>query len=178
MEVAANDAPQPEGAAPPPADRKRRSLPVSGTALIALAITAVVVIATVVILLAGNQTAATYPADSPEGSLQRYVAAWFDEDYDTAYTYFSTRVKAQMSLEEFRREAGFGYTPDSQSVELDSSTGTDPRRTLNITVEDYFGYGGEGYRHQESVSMVLEPDGWRVDESLIGLQPYYGSKEF
>lgn len=177
MEVAA-DAPQPEGAALPPPARKTRSLPLGGTALIALAITAVVVIATAIILLAGNQTAATYPADSPEGSLQRYVAAWFDEDYDTAYTYFSTRVKAQMSLEAFRREAGFGYAPDSQSVELDSSTGTDPRRNLQITVEDYFGYGGEGYRHQETVSMVLEPDGWRVDESLVGLQPYYDNSEY
>ncbi len=180
MDVPANDAPQPEGAVPtePVSPRSSRRWRLSGTALIALAIAAVVAIATLVILLAGNQGAATYPADSPESSFQRYLAAWYDEDYDTAYGYFSTRAKGQMSLEEFRREAGYGYGPEGQSVELVSATGADPRRTLRITIEDYFGYGGEGYEHEESISMVLEADGWRIDEALLGVQPYYGYSEF
>ncbi|MEX2547757.1 MAG: hypothetical protein WD830_08210 [Chloroflexota bacterium] len=154
------------------------SLRLGGTALIALAITAVVVVATLVILLAGNPPAAAYPADSAEGAFQRYLGAWYDEDYDTAHTYFSARIKAQMSLAQYRQDSEYGYGPDNQSVELDSVTGTDERKNLRLTVIDYFGFGGEGYSRTESVPMVLEPDGWRIDRALLGMQEHYDFSEF
>jgi len=85
------------GPTPPPVEtptgpptRSMRMPRLGSTAWIALGITAVVFVATVIVLLAGNQAQASYPADSPEAALQGYLTAWYDDDYDTAYGFFST----------------------------------------------------------------------------------------
>jgi hypothetical protein len=170
-------APGPEdvqGPAPP------RPEPVAGrprlgsTAWIALGIAAVVVVATAIVLLAGNRPLAQYPAGSPEAALQGYLGAWYDEDYPSAYEYFSTRVKAQMSYEEF---ALFGYpsASDNQTVTIDRVTGEGDRRTIYVTVEDYYDSDfSSSYSHQLTVRVVLESGRWLIDDALNGVEPYYG----
>src|SRR3990172_7758576 len=97
------------GPTPPPVEtptgpptRSMRMPRLGSTAWIALGITAVVFVATVIVLLAGNQAQASYPADSPEAALQGYLTAWYDDDYDTAYGFFSTVASSQMPLSDFR----------------------------------------------------------------------------
>lgn len=169
----------PVAAAPSPVPQARGIRP-SATAWIALGITAVVVVATLVVLLAGNQGQASYPADSPEAALQGYLAAWYDDDYDTAYSFFSASVHTQMSEFDFRQKAGYGYGPENQFVTLERVSGSGDTRTLYLTVEDHYGpdYGGGGYTHDMQVRMVLESGGWKIDDALIGLEPYYGSFDF
>jgi hypothetical protein len=148
---------------------------VSSTAAIALGITLVIVVATAIVLLAGGQAGTSYPANSPEGAFQRYLDAWFDKDYAAAYEYFTPRIKATMSYDEFERDAELYGSYVRQTVSLDRSSGTDPTRTLHLTVTDYYGdpaYGG-GYSQEQSVRMRLEGTSWLIDEALIGLQPYY-----
>lgn len=176
MEDMSHQTTVPEAGTPDRGRPSLRGVRLGATAWIALGITAVVLVATVIVLLAGNQAQATYPADSPEAALQRYLTAWYDKDYNTAYELFSSDVKGQMSPSDFRRDAGFAYGPDNQTVTLARTTGSGDSRTLHMIVEDYYGpeYGGSGYSHDVQVRMTLEPDGWKIDDQLIGLEPYYG----
>ena len=167
--------PPPVVAAPTPAPPPRQRVQLSATTWIALAITAIVVVATAIVLLAGNQAQASYPADSPEAALQGYLSAWYDRDYDTAYGYFSADVTATMSATDFREQAGYSYGSSNQIVTLEQVSGTGDSRTLYLSVQENYGpeYGA-GYDHDVQVRMVIEAGGWKVDDALIGLEPYYG----
>lgn len=143
------------------------------TTWLGIFIAAVVVLATAIVLVGGGRSPANYPADSPEGAFQRYLVAWYDEDYTTAYDYFSTSVKARMSYGEF---AEYGYYNSQQSVTINSTTGTGDRRTINVTVEEFYGVGpGSSYTHDEFISMQLENGAWKIDEALNGIEPNYGN---
>ena len=144
------------------------------TAWMALAIGAVVVIATAIVLFGGNRAPVSYPADSPEGALRSYLIAWYDDDYVTAYDYFSQRVKAQMQYYEFT-QYGHVYSTD-QTVTIDRTTGTGDRRTIFLTVNEYYGADpGSSYSRDVSVNMIIEAGAWRIDEALSGVDPNYGS---
>jgi hypothetical protein len=145
------------------------------TAWLAIFIGTVVVVATAVILLGGNRPPANYPADSPEGALQRYLVAWYDSDYVTAYDYFSTSVKARMSFSDFTLYANdYGV---EQTVTIDRTTGTGTRRTIYLTVEEFYGPdpGGGSYSRDVSITMVQEGGVWKVDEPLSGVDQNYSS---
>lgn len=153
----------------PAAGRDSRQLLFIGAGILALLILSVVVV-----LLVGRTGAADYPADSPEGTLQRYLAAFDDGDYEVAYGYFSDRVKEEMPIEDFRQAAGmYGGYPTTQRVLFEGSSGDGDRVRLELVVEYFYGEGlGSGSdRQPRQVNMVREGDGWRIDDSLFGLDP-------
>jgi hypothetical protein len=147
----------------------------SSTAWLGIFIGAVVVVATAIVLLGGNRPPANFPADSPEGALQRYLVAWYNGDYPTAYDYFSTGVKARMSYSDFTIYASDYGT--EQTVTIDRTTGTGTRRTIYLTVEEFYGTdpGGGSYSRDVSISMVQEGDAWKIDEPLSGVDQNYSS---
>jgi hypothetical protein len=153
-----------------------RRVRLSATAWIALGITAIVVLATAVVLLAGNEAQARYPADSPEAALQGYLTSWYDRAYSDAYGYFSTNVTSMMAEADFRQQAGYSYGTTNQTVTLERVSGTGNSRSLYLSVQENYGpdFGGGAYTHDVQVNMVLEPGGWKIDDPLIGLEPYYG----
>jgi len=135
-------------------------------------ILALLVISVVVVLLVGRGGATTYPADSPEGTLQRYLAAFDDGDYETAHGYFSERVRDEMSMEDFRQSVGmYGGYPTTQRVIFEGTSGAGDRVRLDLVVEYFYGEGlGAGSdRQPRQVNLVREADGWRIDDPLIGL---------
>jgi hypothetical protein len=71
-------------------------------------VVALVAVALIVALLTGNNVD-EFPADSPEGALQRYLLALHDKDYDVAYSYLSDDLQASCSLQEFLR-----YAPETE----------------------------------------------------------------
>jgi hypothetical protein len=161
------------------ADQKRGRR-FGGVGWIALGIAVVVIAATIVVLVAGNRPATSFAADSPEAALQGFLAAWEVDDLDTAYTYFSDPVQARMSLDEYLQSRDYYYVgDDGHIVQLTRTTGAGDRRQIQLTVEEFYGVGlGSGsYTHAETVSMVHEADGWKVDESLAGFQPYFPDSE-
>jgi hypothetical protein len=154
------------------ADQKR-GWPFGAVGWIAVGIAIVVITATIVVLVVGNRPATSFAADTPEAALQSYLAAWEVEDLDTAYSYFSDRVQARLALDDYLQSRDFYYDSADRTVQLDQTTGEGDRRQIQLTVEEFYGEGlGSGsYTHEETVSMIHEADGWKVDESLAGLLP-------
>jgi hypothetical protein len=146
---------------------------------ISAGVLAVAVLGAAVVLLAEGREPVTFEPDTPQAAMQAYMAAWQDDDYDAAYLFFSDEVRADTSLEEYESQArGFGdsYGGSERAVYIDRADGDEQRVTLYLTVEEYYdgggGIGGDSYRSQREVRMVQQPDGWKIDEPLIGLEQF------
>ncbi len=144
-------------------------------------ILALVIVSVAVVLLAGRGASTQFPADSPEGAFQRYLAAHEDRDYEAAYEYFSEHVGEQMSMEEYRQNAqmysgGPGFGDTTQRVLFQDTEGDGDRVQLNLVVEYFYGdgMGGGSDRYPLQVTMIREDGEWRLDDPLIGIEPYYG----
>ena len=149
--------------------RESRSLLYIGAGILAL-----LVISVVVVLAIGRTATPDYPADSPEGALQRYFVAFEEGDYEAAYEYFSERVKEQMSVDDFRRSIGmYGSPPGGQRVLFQGTSGEGDRVRVELVVEYFYddGFGGGSSSQPRQVSMVREDGEWRIDDALAGLEP-------
>ncbi len=78
---------------------------------------AVLVIASVLAaVLAGGGDAETFPEDSPEGVVQRYLQALQDDDFQTAYGYLGPALREGCTLEEFRYRTRWNSDEDHRVV--------------------------------------------------------------
>ena len=148
-----------------------RSLLVVGAIVVALSVTAIVAAVAV-----GDRTAPVYAVDTPEGTLQRYLAAWDDEDLPAAHAYFSSNVRRAMDLRAFERarDSWEEYsTNDAQRVLFESSRIDGDEATVVLAVEQFSGEGldGSAYRYERQVRLVREDGAWRIDEPLVWLDP-------
>jgi hypothetical protein len=148
--------------------------------IIAAATVALVVVAVLAVIILGTRSGADFAADTPEGVVQRYLAAFEDEDHEAAYEYFSSEVQAELSLDEYRRmvrEYGMYGPGSSRRVIFDRVSGDGDRRQVHLTVEEFYGGGpfggGDVYRSSRQLALVREAGEWRIDESLIGFEPGY-----
>lgn len=149
--------------------------------IIGAGIAGVVVLAVVVVLAAGSQPATSYPADTPEGAFQRYLTAFEEGDFAGAYAFLSARVTKRISLEEYEQQAEeyqFGYSAGGPAhrVLFDKVTGGGNRRTLHLTVEEFYGDGLDASRNRYPVNVRMvreDDDAWSVDEPLMGVNPGY-----
>ena len=146
--------------------------------LIGAGILALVVVAAVVVLLLGSREPTTFPADSPEGVVQRHLAAFEDGDFETSHASFSSDVRASMDLETYERTAREygGYQGDTSRRILFDRTDLDGDvARVHLTVEEYYGGGpfggGETYRSEREIRLVREGGSWKIDDLLIGLEP-------
>ena len=145
---------------------------------IGVGILALVAIAAAVVLLLGGREPESFPADSAEGVVQRYLAAFEEGDLEEAHASFSSEVRSEMDLDAYEqatRDYGM-FPPDSSRRVLFDRTDTDgDRARVHLTIEEYFGGGpfggGETYRSSREIRMVREDGSWRIDEPLIGIEP-------
>jgi hypothetical protein len=148
-----------------------RSIVAIGASVIAVA-----VLALLVVFLAGERGGASVAADSPEGVLQRYLAAWDDDDLAMAHAQFSADVRSRMDLEAFGRArddwAAYSESRDRR-VLFDATRIDGDQATVSVTIEQFSGggLGGSTYRYDRSVRMVREDGAWRIDEPLTWLDP-------
>ncbi len=143
--------------------------------LIGLGVIGLVVLAVAAVLINPNRTA-DFPADSPEGIVQRYLAASEDGDVPGAYAFFSSGVTSRLDLAEYERRVQFEWQADGRRrVLFDRTTLGGERATVHLTVEVFLGGGpfggGDTYRYARQVVLVREASGWRIDEPLVGLDP-------
>jgi hypothetical protein len=146
--------------------------------LIGAGILALVVVAAAVVLLLGSREPTSFPADSPEGVVQRHLAAFEDGDFEAAHVFFSSDVQASMDLETYERTAREygGYQGDTSRRILFDRTDLDGDvARVHLTVEEYYGGGpfggGETYRSEREIGLVREDGSWKIDDLLIGLEP-------
>src|SRR5690606_20942768 len=82
-----------------------RSLLLVGGGIVAL-----VIVAVIAIVLLGSRDATAFPADTPAGTVQRHLAAVEDEEYEAAWAHLSAAVRADLSLDQYRRAVrDYGY---------------------------------------------------------------------
>jgi hypothetical protein len=141
-------------------------------------ILALVVVAAAVVLLLGSREPTTFPADSPEGVVQRHLAAFEDGDFENAHSFFSSDVQAEMDLQTYERTAREygGYQGDTSRRILFDRTDLDGDvARVHLTVEEYYGGGpfggGETYRSEREIRLIREGGSWKIDDPLIGLEP-------
>ena len=140
-------------------------------------IAALVVVAVLAVVLLGSREVQSFPADTPEGVVQRHLTAVEDEDYETAWSYLSAAVQSDLSMEEYRRAArDYGsYWVGSRRVLFDRSEVDGDRARVWLTVEEYYDGGPFGgastYRSSREVSLVRDDGAWRIDDPMIGLEP-------
>jgi hypothetical protein len=130
-----------------------------------------------VVLVAGSQPP-HFATDSPEWTIQQYLAAWDRDDPEAAFTFFSERLHALYSLaayERFADEAPYRDDEDLGShgaIVIEGTDGSGDRRKVHLSVREVYGEGLEAttYSSPRSVRMVREGDVWRIDELMIRLQ--------
>ena len=139
-----------------------------------------VVVAVIAVVVLGSRETPAFSADTPEGVVQRHLAAVEADDLEAAWAYFSSSVRADLSLDAFRRasrEYGVHGTV-SRRVLFDRSEVDGDRARVWLTVEEYYGGGpfggGETYRSSREIALVREDGEWRIDDPLIGLEPMPG----
>lgn len=133
--------------------------------------------AVIAVVLLGSREGPTFSADTPEGVVQRHLAAVEEADYEGAWAYLSAAVRSDMPLDEYRRAArDYGYYGgQSRRVLFDRSEIDGDRARVWLTVEEYYDGGpfggGDTYRSTREIGLVREEGEWRIDDPLIGLEP-------
>jgi len=132
-----------------------------------------VVLAVAVVLLAGDRKPQEFPPDAPEAALQDYLAAWDSRDVAAAYGYLSARVRATTSHEDYQRAADAFSSYGTRRIFIDDAIGSGDHVVVRLTVEELYsnGLNTDVQRSTRSVPMVHDPDGWRIDEPLVWLDP-------
>lgn len=145
---------------------------VIGGVVVALAIASVLVVLSV-----GDRTSEAYPEDTPEGALQRYLESFESGDLAGAHAWFSDRVRSEMDLASYQRmvdQFGSLLADDRpRRVLVDERVGTGDSISLRVIVEELEdgGIGASTQRYEREIRMLRQPDGWRIDEPLIWLEP-------
>lgn len=146
---------------------------------VAAGIVALVAIAAVAVLMLGNREPASLPADSPEGTVQRHLAAFEDGDFEAAHAFFSSEIREEMDVdayEQLTRDYGMFPTDISRRVLFDRTDTDGDRARVHLTVEEYYGGGGpfgggETYRSPREIRLVREDGEWRIDDPIVGTEP-------
>ena len=146
-------------------------------------IAGLVVLVTAVVLVAGDRAPQSFPPDSPQGVVQRYLAAWDADDVAAAYAYLSPRIQQSISLEKYRQAAadyrGYGQPPNRppRGVSIDGVVEKNGRLTVQLTVEELYGEGlnTNVYRSSRTVELIAVGGSYRIDQPLIWLD--YGPFE-
>lgn len=148
---------------------------------IVVGVLALVAVTVVVVLVAGDPKPQEFPPDSAEAAVQGYIGAWNERDIPTAYGFLSQRVRASTSLEEYQNAADdfmtYGMPPNGpeRRTSIGDASAEGDRTVVPVTVEELYGDGinQNVSRSTRFVPLVRDTDGWRIDESLIWLDPTY-----
>jgi hypothetical protein len=150
---------------------RRATIP-RGVLIGTAAVAGLLFMAALVVVLA-SRPVGLYPADTPEGTFQRYLEAFQMEELETAYGYLSAREQQHVSFERFSRAADDyrRWGPYDERLTLERVDIRGERATVHL-VAHYPGGGpfSGGWQEPLSIRLVREPDGWRIDEPLIGTQ--------
>lgn len=172
------DLPTPEPPLPAtPPRRARRPIAVLGLAIVGFAVLALILAAT------ATRPATKFAADTPEGAVQAYLAAWDARDIDLAYASFSERVHGRLTVDQYRtvaRDYQYRGSGERRVVLLGTNLHGD-RASLDLRIDELGGVGIFGaqsvWSRPIAVDLVREHGAWRLDTALADLEPvsWYGN---
>ena len=114
------------------------------------------------------------PADSPEGTVQRYLIALQDHDYPLAYGYLSRDTKRSCELQDYVRFASDGELRDSRMTLEDTQVfGDSAIVTARVTVFAPDIFGPSEYSYERTFDARLEQGQWQLDWPDFRCPPLY-----
>ena len=128
----------------------------SANKILGLIVGAISIVA-VILVVAIKAPTPQLDVNSPEGTVQQYLQAVTDRDFDTALTYLATDSKCK--IEDFDR----AYIQESVRIGLGETTEMETRATVKVTVESSNGdpFGGS-YTENQSFRLVNSDAGWKI----------------
>lgn len=152
--------------APGPSPTPRRG-PERSLVLIA-GLTGLLVIAAVVLAFTlGDREPATFDSGTPERTVQDYLQALDDGDFDAAYALLASTYRRSTSLSSFTETVGqrssFGQGADRVTVDDVDINGETARLRLRLR---YVTDDGESYEREIETVLVREGGSWRLRNPL------------
>lgn len=146
----------------------------SSTRWLVVTVVSVIAVAVLAVVVTTVREPARYPADSPEGVVQRYLEAVVDDDLEAAMQLYTDEVRDRCE------DRGPGRVPprfEDRSFDADL-VGTrevdDDTVDVSVRIREFSGeppFSGGGYDHEE-IYRVQRVDGtWRIEDAGW---PYYG----
>ncbi|MBI2872593.1 MAG: hypothetical protein HYY00_05310 [Chloroflexi bacterium] len=144
----------------------------SGRWLVAIAavVAVLVVVSVVVTLVSPRGKAVTFPEDTAEGVVQRFIVAIRDGDENLAHGYLSENLKKSCTAQHIRDTTRWLRDREGrnqQLVLLGTQTLSDGRAEVRVRVTDVNvspPFGVNEYSHEERYVLVREGDAWRFDQ--------------
>ncbi|MFW6174309.1 MAG: hypothetical protein ACOC5K_00835 [Chloroflexota bacterium] len=133
------------------------------------AVIALVIVASAGIALMSSGGEADFPEGTPEGTVQRYIAAIRDRDITQARSYYTSDLRDRCSVQHVRDSSQWTADRlDSNRIELlDTEDGEDGEvfvrvRIVEVDVDPPFGVNE--HRHEQTYTLVQEEGEWRMRE--------------
>ena len=137
----------------------------------AISIGAVAVIAVALVLLTQGKNVTLLAADTPQGTVQRYLLALQNNDYRQAYTYFSRDTPGMISYNDWLTQNGNpAATKVSWQAALGNTVQNGPDATVTVTIETAY---PDGMMNSSNYSQQIEFFLTGADNSWLITSPTY-----
>lgn len=155
----------------------RASSAYRGLILVGVGVVALLIAAAIVVVVAGDVGDPAFEAGSPQAALHDYLVAYEAGQLDVAHAQFSTRVRDRWDIDAYRDAVDGGEAPGAgaaRRVIFDRADVTGETARVRLTIEEFVGdgLGGETNRYPREIRMVREDGAWRIDETLVWLDPF------
>ena len=133
--------------------------------IVAGAVVALVVLSVVVALVTRSE-ATTFAADTPEGTVQRYLRAVEDGELQEAYGYLSATLHRDCAYRDFRNSTQW-LDMESQRVTLEDTERVGDEMEVRVRVTQFHvdpPFGSRESSHVERYVLVEEDGAWRFSE--------------
>jgi hypothetical protein len=145
---------------------RKRSASALWLIVIAAGAAILIVVSVVLNLLADDRADELLPADTPEGTVQRYLLALSEDEVPAAYDYVGDELKETCTLQHFIQTSSYQRERDF-SARLSGTTKIDDGYLVVVEIgepgfDPPFGQGQ--YSYTVTFSLAQEDGGWRISE--------------
>ena len=120
-------------------------------------VVAAISIVALIVVLAVKEPTPQLDASSPEGTVQQYLQAITDRDFEAAVTYLATDTKCK--VEDFDR----AYIQDSLRIALADVSKTETSASIKVRIETANGdpFGGS-YSDNQAFRLTKSDSSWKI----------------
>src|SRR5688572_226679 len=155
-----------------PSTPARARIPTAGLVVLG-AIVALIGVA-LVLVLAVPKAPTSYEPGSPEAAFQAFYRAFQDGDLEGAHGLFSSSVKGQLTLAEYRSVSAEHdwQRHEERRVVLAGTDVKGDRADLHLRIDQFSGGGLGAARnsYERTVRIVRESGVWLIDEPIVGVE--------